>query len=139
MKSLPKELGGTADSREAKPGETNPSDTLAALQALAYEGDPSGQSTRGETRSLVSLASADSTPTCSQRSPKVSGNKGTTSSSAKSSATPSASTRAHSTRSARISRLKSGEVSGETALPPTSNSVSRPRWRASFREGGKED
>ncbi|KWU46977.1 hypothetical protein RHOSPDRAFT_31109 [Rhodotorula sp. JG-1b] len=41
MKSLPKELGGTADLKESKPGETNPSDTLAALQALAYEGDPS--------------------------------------------------------------------------------------------------
>ncbi|GAA5877178.1 hypothetical protein JCM3774_003323 [Rhodotorula dairenensis] len=43
MKSLPKELGGTADAdvKDLKPGETNPSDTLAALQALAYEGDPS--------------------------------------------------------------------------------------------------
>ncbi|GAA5983474.1 hypothetical protein JCM10908_000300 [Rhodotorula pacifica] len=41
MKSLPKELGGTADVKELKPGETNPSDTLAALQALAYDGDPS--------------------------------------------------------------------------------------------------
>ncbi|GAA5975895.1 hypothetical protein JCM11641_002831 [Rhodosporidiobolus odoratus] len=40
MKSLPTELGGTAQTKEGKLGETNPSDTLAALQALAYEGDP---------------------------------------------------------------------------------------------------
>ncbi|GAA6026110.1 hypothetical protein JCM8202_002112 [Rhodotorula sphaerocarpa] len=38
----PPELGGTADVKDtAKPGETDPSDTLAVLQALAYEGDPS--------------------------------------------------------------------------------------------------
>jgi hypothetical protein len=46
MQSLPKELGGTAEMPESlgegKEGETNPSDTLAALQALAYDGDPSG-------------------------------------------------------------------------------------------------
>ncbi|POY74658.1 hypothetical protein BMF94_2420 [Rhodotorula taiwanensis] len=41
MKSLPKELGGTADLKPLKEGETNPANTLAALQALAYEGDPS--------------------------------------------------------------------------------------------------
>ncbi|GAA5916552.1 HSP70/90 family co-chaperone CNS1 [Sporobolomyces salmoneus] len=46
MKSLPSELGGTSDfsassSIPPREGETNPSDTLAALQALAYEGDPS--------------------------------------------------------------------------------------------------
>ncbi|GAA5840273.1 hypothetical protein JCM9279_002332 [Rhodotorula babjevae] len=41
MKSLPEELGGTAKQRDTKEGETNPSDTLAALQALAYDGDPS--------------------------------------------------------------------------------------------------
>jgi hypothetical protein len=42
MKSLPTELGGTADTPSIiREGETNPSDTLAALQALAYEGDPS--------------------------------------------------------------------------------------------------
>ncbi|BGP24732.1 40S ribosomal protein s7 [Rhodotorula toruloides] len=46
MQSLPKELGGTAElpesvAAEVKEGETNPSDTLAALQALAYDGDPS--------------------------------------------------------------------------------------------------
>ncbi|GAA5820199.1 hypothetical protein JCM11251_005522 [Rhodosporidiobolus azoricus] len=43
MKSLPVELGGTTEvkgSDELKPTESNPSDTLAALQALAYEGDP---------------------------------------------------------------------------------------------------
>jgi len=42
MQSLPEELGGTTKQRGIKPGETNPSDTLAALQALAYDGDPSG-------------------------------------------------------------------------------------------------
>ena len=42
MKSLPSELGGTTHKRELSKGETDPSDTLAALQALAYEGDPSG-------------------------------------------------------------------------------------------------
>ncbi|BGP16328.1 hypothetical protein JCM10213_009169 [Rhodosporidiobolus nylandii] len=41
MKSLPTELGGTAEQKEGKEGETDPSTTLAALQALAYEGDPS--------------------------------------------------------------------------------------------------
>ncbi|GAA5960779.1 hypothetical protein JCM21900_006870 [Sporobolomyces salmonicolor] len=41
MRSLPSELGGTADTKKTTPGETNPNDTLAALQALAYEGDPS--------------------------------------------------------------------------------------------------
>ncbi|TNY17387.1 hypothetical protein DMC30DRAFT_419840 [Rhodotorula diobovata] len=41
MQSLPEELGGTTKQRGIKPGETNPSDTLAALQALAYDGDPS--------------------------------------------------------------------------------------------------
>ncbi|GAA5826678.1 hypothetical protein JCM3770_003230 [Rhodotorula araucariae] len=41
MQSLPEELGGTVKPRELKPGETNPSVTLAALQALAYDGDPS--------------------------------------------------------------------------------------------------
>ncbi|GAA5940812.1 uncharacterized protein JCM15063_000887 [Sporobolomyces koalae] len=42
MKSLPSELGGTAaGTSTVKEGQTNPSDTLAALQALAYEGDPS--------------------------------------------------------------------------------------------------
>jgi len=46
MKSLPEELGGTAKQRDIKEGETNPSDTLAALQALAYDGDPSGASSR---------------------------------------------------------------------------------------------
>lgn len=48
MQSLPKELGGTAEMPESlgegKEGETNPNDTLAALQALAYDGDPSGPS-----------------------------------------------------------------------------------------------
>lgn len=42
MKSLPSELGGTTQSRPVNEGETDPSNTLAALQALAYEGDPSG-------------------------------------------------------------------------------------------------
>jgi tetratricopeptide (TPR) repeat protein len=43
MKSLPSELGGTESQQEfkLKQGDTNPSDTLAALQALTYEGDPS--------------------------------------------------------------------------------------------------
>ncbi|GAA6034111.1 hypothetical protein JCM8097_000701 [Rhodosporidiobolus ruineniae] len=41
MRSLPSELGGTSDDLALKENETNPSDTLAALQALAYEGDPS--------------------------------------------------------------------------------------------------
>lgn len=42
MKSLPSELGGTTQTRPTNEGETDPSNTLAALQALAYEGDPSG-------------------------------------------------------------------------------------------------
>ncbi|GAA6061365.1 hypothetical protein JCM10212_005819 [Sporobolomyces blumeae] len=45
MRSLPSELGGTLDDSSTragvKDGQTDPSDTLAALQALAYEGDPS--------------------------------------------------------------------------------------------------
>ncbi|BGP40290.1 HSP70/90 co-chaperone [Rhodotorula kratochvilovae] len=41
MQSLPESLGGTVKPRELKPGETDPSNTLAALQALAYDGDPS--------------------------------------------------------------------------------------------------
>ncbi|GJN90663.1 hypothetical protein Rhopal_003675-T1 [Rhodotorula paludigena] len=41
MQSLPEELGGTTKTKDLKEGETNPSDTLAALQALAYDGDPS--------------------------------------------------------------------------------------------------
>lgn len=50
MKSLPKELGGTADLKPLKEGETNPANTLAALQALAYEGDPSGTHTASPPR-----------------------------------------------------------------------------------------
>ncbi|GAA6025344.1 hypothetical protein JCM10207_008763, partial [Rhodosporidiobolus poonsookiae] len=41
MHSLPTELGSTTEVKGGRDGDSNPSDTLAALQALAYEGDPS--------------------------------------------------------------------------------------------------
>ncbi|GAA5856823.1 hypothetical protein JCM8547_008860 [Rhodosporidiobolus lusitaniae] len=40
MKSLPSDLGGATD-MTTRDGDSKPADTFAALQALAYEGDPS--------------------------------------------------------------------------------------------------
>lgn len=94
MKSLPEELGGqTKDKAEETSG-----DTLAALQALVYEGEPAGESPFRTRSVMFSFRRAHAFGTRLQKLPLASRSKGMNCSSSASSKMLSGSTRARSTK-----------------------------------------